>query len=90
MKCSYVKCRRNADLILILNDKRRGICREHYKRILRHVVKVIGDGNYTLEDFIRVRGASLFLREKVVRKPKEYVEDGRIEELKRITERLFA
>mgnify|MGYP000282916703 CR=1 FL=1 len=90
MKCSYVKCRRNADLILILKDRRRGICREHYKRILRHVAKVIGDGDYNLEDFIRVRGTSLFLREKVVRKTGEYLEEGRIEELKRITERLFS
>ena len=91
MKCSYARCKREAEIVLVLNDRRRGICKKHYKRILRHIERGIeGDGDYSLEDFIRVRGTSLFLKEKVKRKTEKqkYVE-GRIEELKRITERLF-
>jgi len=49
MKCNFIKCRKSAELFIVIDCRMYPICRVHYRRILRGV-----KGDCKIEDLVRV------------------------------------
>ncbi|RLF02463.1 MAG: hypothetical protein DRK00_10010 [Thermoprotei archaeon] len=60
-KCRYARCGSNAELILVIGDRRVYLCRKHYERILRYAERVISDTLY-LETILKLKCRRVHIR----------------------------
>ena len=61
--CSYAKCKREAEVILEVSDRRVKLCRRHYRKVIRQAERRSRrDSDLTLNDLLKIKYRRVYLR----------------------------